>query len=330
MEFNSLFLALTVAASGLIITACGSDSDSTPINSSTNNTEKSLSYSDFIVESDGSGDKETVFRSDVMISPSSVRTTYSTVVDNGFTPREDKTTYFILADNFSFQSQQYIDNYKLDPDLGGLVTDLNEDSINISYRADNGTTLDFTDAISQIDISNQPLAYNYNNENGVYVDFGSDSYNPDYIFGGDINLLSFPEGSQCLIFEDTSGDYPYYVFELETIDWQTGDIVSNTVEGYTSLEALLSDRNYNSSNTGVDQIENVGINNQIRAVRLTDESLGYESAYVEYNGAIYQAYYEEGYDYSEDTDPNLDIVYCDGFNDTAADFLEAQYKNYIK
>ena len=76
--------------------------------------------------------------------------------------------------------------------------------------------------------------------------------------------------------------------------------------------------------------EKVGRNNELTAVRYTDENGEIEAA-VQYNGLVYNAYYYQK-DVQEDSDTDLTkgVVDCDLYNSVATKFLETQIKTNYK
>lgn len=331
MRLNKIALGLALTIGALAVTACNDDNDSSSNIGGDNNNgnESSLSYSDFYLEYNDSNNKRSVTRSDIKISANNVLSTYTTFIDNGTSNSDDLTTSFVLANNFTYEAQEYVDNFKFDADISNLVSRVNKNSIDISYKSKNGKVLNFNDPFNNVNISNQPLAID-SDDTGVRVgNLGNDSNNA--MINEELRMLSFPSGSECIMFGNTTGDFPYYDFELENYDAVTGKLTPNTVQDFTTLEQLLTDqsRYYDNAKTAV--IENVGINNTIRAVHFTDDNdSSYEYAYVEYKGAVYYSSYEQQSDEVVNYDPNVEDIRCDGYNKTAADFLQNLYIKYSK
>lgn len=325
MKTNKLFLILALATGIISIAGCNDDNDSIVVGEGNGN-NNSLSYIGFDSEYNDTSGSRSVYKEEITIAPGKVTTKYTTIVDSGLKLRDDLTTSIILANNFTHEQPVYINNFKLDPNIGGIIKEVNNNNIEISYKSRNGKTLSFKEPYTRVDISSQNLSTS-SDEPGVRIEDltrGNDSILDE------VKALRFPVGSECIVYSETTGDFPYYEFELEDFDYVSDKVSPNTVGNFKNLEDLLADRSSYEPNASNAVIENVGINNNIRAVHFTDADDDYEYAYVEYQGKVYYASHTEEDVFDNNINPNIAALYCDGYNQVAASFLETQYIKYLK
>ncbi len=325
MKTNKLFLSLTLATGIISIAGCNEDNDSIVVGGGNSN-GSSLSYIEFNSEYNDNSGSRSVYKEEISIAPGKVTTKYTTIVDSDLKLRDELTTSFILANNFTYEQPVYINNFKLDPNISDVIKRVNNDNIEISYKSRNGKTLNFKDPYTRVDISSQSLSTN-SDDTGVRIE---DLTGGNESILDEIKALRFPTGSECIVYGETTGDFPYYEFELEDFDFVSGAVSHNTVGNFKNLEDLLADRSSYEPNASDAVIENVGINNKVRAVHFTDEDDDYEYAYVEYQGKVYYASYVEEELYNNNINPNVAAIFCDGYNQVAASFLETQYTKYLK
>lgn len=325
MRANKLFLSMGLVIGIINITGCNDDNDSIVVVGSDSN-DNSLSYIGFDSEYNDSSNSRSVYKKEVTIAPNNVTAKYTTIVDSGLKLRDDITTSILLAKSFTYEQPIYIDNFKFDPNIGNAVKRVSKNEIEISYKSQNGQTLNFKSPYTRVNISSQPLSTN-SDDTGVRI---IDLTRGNEGILEEIKALRFPVGSECFVYGQTTGDFPYYEFELEDFDFVSGAVRPNTVANFKNLEDLLADRSSYEPNASDAVIENVGINNNIRAVHFTDENIDYEYAYVEYQGKVYYASYVEEELYDNNINPNVAAISCDGYNQVAASFLETQYIKYIK
>ena len=129
-------------------------------------------------------------------------------------------------------------------------------------------------------------------------------------------MLLSPTGSQCYILQETPSQSYYTFYDLASRE----DITIN--------QWLDEQRKYNTVTNIIN--EKVGRNNELTAVRYTDENGEIEAA-VQYNGLVYNAYYyQKDVQEDSDTDFTKDVVDCDLYNSVATKFLETQIKTNYK
>ena len=298
MKINKLYAGIALAST-LVLTGCGGDDDS----SSTVNNE--LNYSVFDPFTDVVNDEyqDAWGKLAYTISNNGVMETISTVVGSSPTAYQnsrgddDELEYYAGKNAFAavpenFDSKFYAINF-IDSDTFTLKVQMDNSTFNSTYDI---TTLDLTG------VGKQPR----DATTGIDTDL---DYFPD-----EFNA-TFPSGSECYIFLETPNQTFYTFSEDED-------------EGSMTIDEWIANQPKWRTVTNVVK-ENVGLNNELPAVRYTDAD-GDIIAAVRYNGLIYSATYnQEGIQEKENTDPDVSEVYCNQYNDVATDFFVTQIKaNY--
>ncbi|KRU23675.1 hypothetical protein ACTXGK_11715 [Psychrobacter sp. T6-5] len=298
MKINKLYAGIALAST-MILTGCGDDNEVGP----TVNNE--LDYTVFDPFTDMSNDEyqDGWGKLAYKLSNNGLIQTISTVVGSSPTAYQnsrsddDELEYYAGKNAFAavpenFDSKFYKINF-VDSDTFTLKVQSNNSTFNSTYDI---ATLDLTG------VGKQPR----NATTGIDTDL---DYFPDGF------NATFPSGSQCYIFLETPNQTFYTFSEDEDEGSMTIDEwITNQQEWYTVTNVVK---------------EYVGLNNELPAVRYTDED-GDIIAAIRYNGLIYSASYsQEGIQEKENTDPGVSEVYCNQYNDVATKFLETQIKaNY--
>ena len=294
MKINKLYAGIALAST-LVLTGCGGDDGSSTVNNE-------LNYTVFDPFTDVVNDeyKGAWGKLEYTISNSGVMETISTVVGSSPTAYQnsrsddDELEYYAGKNAFAavpedFDSKFYTINFT-DSDTFTLKVHSNNSTFNSTHDI---LTFDLTG------VGKQPR----NATTGIDTDL---SYFPDGF------SATFPSGSECYILLETPNQTFYTFSEDEDEGSMTIDKwLANQQEWYTVTNVVK---------------ENVGLNDELPAVRYTDAD-GDTIAAVRYNGLIYSATYnQEGIQEKESTDPDVSEIDCDTYNDVAADFLEAQIK----
>ncbi|MGP9519907.1 MULTISPECIES: hypothetical protein [unclassified Psychrobacter] len=308
MKINKLYTGLALA-SALVLTGCGGDDDGQYVVSNGDDNgpivNNELSYTVFDPFTDvNDGDYKTAWgKLDYRFSNSGLIQTISTIVGSSPTAYQDSLgdvseLEFYAGQNLfiavpeDFDSQFYNISF-VDSDTFKLSIRSGSASVNSTYDI---KTLDLSG------VGKQP----FDAETGIDTDL---SY-----FPSSFNSI-FPNGSQCYILLETPNQDFYTFYEDED-------------EGSMTIDKWIANQKTQKTITNLFK-ENIGINNKLSAARYTDE-YGDIIAAVEYKGLIYSASYnQKGIQEKENTNPDISEVYCDLYNDVAANFLETQIKaNY--
>ena len=309
MKVSKLYTGILLAST-LIVTGCGSDdSDSTIITD--NNTgpivNNELNYTAFDSFTDVSNGlyKKGWGKITFKINNNGLTRTTSTVVgssDNAYQisigDEEGHHDYYVADKTFA-KVKDGFDNsfYK--------VNFIDSDSFNLKIQTDN-RSIDAVYDIKTLDLSGvKKLAVNA--KTGINTDLSYDGFQSN---------VAFPTGSQCYILQETPSQSYYTFYDLASRE----DITIN--------QWLDEQRKYNTVTNIIN--EKVGRNNELTAVRYTDENGEIEAA-VQYNGLVYNAYYyQKDVQEDSDTDFTKGVVDCDLYNSVATKFLETQIKTNYK
>lgn len=307
MKINRLYTGIALATT-LILTGCGDDNDdnvSKPDNNGGPIVNNELKYSVFDPFSEVVNNKYQTGWGKLayIIGDSKFSETISTVL--GSSPnayQEDigantDIEYYASKNAFAAipagSESKFLKFNFTDSDTFKLRIKSNDSSLNFTYDI---VTLDLTG------VGKQPR----NATTGIDTDL-------DYFPEG-FNA-TFPSGSQCYILQETPSQ-SYYAF----YDYDAGKDIT--------LDEWIADKK--EGETIIDLVtENVGRNNELPAVRYTNE-YGEMVGAVAYKGLIYNAFYnQKDVKQNADTNPDIAEVYCNQYNDVATKFFEAQIKaNY--
>lgn len=304
--------------SALILSGCGGDDDSSDstANNGGNNSEGSsgaivdgqlkftvFDYFNDIVDGDfAAGRGKLVYN----LSSSNVSPVVSTIVGSSSTAyqnisiNDDDIDYYVSNNIFlEIPIPDDFDNRYF------KVRFTDNDTFKLTVQRNNSAIVSTYDIIT-LNISGLGRVSN-NATKGIVTDLETESdYLPDNI--------SFPTGSQCYIFRETP-DQSYYDF------YDSDEELGSNI----TIDQWIADQNFSGNTVSNLVRENVGRNNELRAVRYTDSD-GDIVAAVQFNGLVYDAnYYSKGVPLENNFDPTTEIVECDQYNDTAANFLEEQF-----
>ncbi|MGO2213820.1 hypothetical protein ACTXJ2_12250 [Psychrobacter alimentarius] len=306
MKMNKLYTGI-VLASTLILTGCGDDDSNSSTDNGNNDgpiVNNELKYATFDPFSEvinnkyQSGWGKLAYR----ISNDGLIATISTVLGSSPTAYQDSRSdtyieYYIGKNLFAdvpeeFDSKFYKINF-VDSDTFKLKVQSKGSTFNSTYDI---MTLDITGIGKQPRDATTGIATD--------LDYFPDNFN-----------ATFPSGSKCYILQETP-DQDFYTFD-------DGDD-----EGSMTIEQWIAKERKNQTVTDLVK-EKVGNNNELQAVRYTNED-GDIVAAVLYEGLIYDAsYHQKGVQEKENTNPDIAEVYCNLYNDVATKFFEAQIKtNY--
>ena len=308
MKVNKLYASIALS-SVLALTGCGGDDNGEYIVGSNDNgsplTKNELNYTVFDAFTDVSDDDyiDGWGKLAYKFNNNSFTEITSTVVGSSYTAYQDSRgdndalEYYVGTNVFAaipedFDSKFYKIKF-VDSDTFKLNIHSGNASINSTYDI---ITLDLAG------VGKQP----FNAKTGIDTDLSS--------FPIGVNPV-FPNGSQCYILLETP-DQNFYTFS------------EDEDEGNITIDEWLAKRQRYNTVTNLVK-ENVGLNNELPAVRYTDED-GDTIAAVRYKGLIYAAsYHQKGVQEKFDIDPDISEVYCGMYNDVAATFFEKQIKaNY--
>lgn len=199
--------------------------------------------------------------------------------------------------------------------LGKTVKIVDGDTLSVTYP---NTQLTEILDISSFDISGKGRNTT-NLTSGVITDL--DHYNSYFKA---INY-SFPQGSQCYVF-NTKTNLPSYYLDhsadssaKDLGEWVSQQQYNHYIENNGKREVIkASDIVY----------ENVGKNNDLPAVHFKDQVGNYHSAIL-YEGSVVTADYTDGVNYEmpvANTDPAKGPIECWAYNKVAADYLAEQMK----
>ena len=308
MKVNKLYTSMALA-SALLITGCGSDDDSSSSTDNGNNdgpiVNNELNYATFDPFSDVINDKYQAGWGKLAykISNDGLIETISTVVGSSPTAYQDSRSdtyieYYVGKNLFAavpeeFDSKFYNINF-VDSDTFKLKVQSKSSTFNSTYDI---MTLDITGIGKQPRDATTGIATD--------LDYFPDGFN-----------ATFPSGSKCYILQETP-DQDFYTFDDDD------DEDSMTIEEWITKERK------NQTVTNLVK-EKVGSNNELQAVRYTNED-GDIVAAVLYEGLIYDAsYHQKGVQEKESTNPDTAEVYCNLYNDVATKFFETQIKATYK
>ena len=305
MKINKLYASIALT-SALALTGCGGDDDGEYVAGGGNNGDpivnNELNYATFDPFSDVvNGKYKTGWgKFDFKLNNNGLIRSISTVVGSSPTAYQDSRSddlrleYYVGNNLFAavpeeFDSKFYKINF-VDSDTFKLKIQSGSGIVNSTYDI---ITLDLTG------VGKLPKNAQTGIETGL--DYFPDGFN-----------ATFPSGSQCYIFLETS-DQDYYTF------------TDGEDEGSITIDQWLANEKKRNTVSNVVK-ENVGSKNELQAVRYTDGD-GDINAAVIYKGLIYDAYYyQKGVQEKEDTNPNIAEVYCNQYNNVATKFLETQIK----
>ncbi len=307
MKINKLYAGIALAGT-LILTGCGDDNDDNVSNPDNNggpivNNELNYTLFDSFTEVVNGQYKGGWGKVDYKANNNGLMQTVSTVVGSSPTAYQNSSSGYTDIEYYASKNT-FIAVPEGSQDKFYKVNFIDSNTFKSSIQM-NGSSIDSTYDIVTINLSGVGRLPS-SATTGIRTDLNSFSDNFS---------ATFPSGSQCYILQETPTQ-SYYVF----YDYDAGQDVT--------LDEWIADEE--EANTATDLVkEKVGSNNELPAVRYTDE-YGDMVGAVQYNGLVYNAYYyQAGVKDTAITDFTKDVVNCDLYNDVAADFFETQIKaNY--
>jgi hypothetical protein len=304
MKINKLYAGIALAST-LVLTGCGGDDDSEYVGGGDNSgpiIDNQLNYSVFdpFTEVVNNEYKEAWGKFAYTLSNNGVMETISTVVGSSPTAyqknRSDDNGIEYYASKNAFAA--------VPEDSGNKfykVNFIDSDTFTVKIQSGDAPILSTYDILTLdlTDVGKQPR----------YAPTGIDTDLSYFPSGFD---ATFPSGSECYIFLETPAQ-SYYTF----YDYNSGQNIT--------LEEWIADEREDNTLTNLVQ-EQVGNNNELKAVRYTDEDGDFVAA-IEYKGLVYTAYYyQKDVQDKSNTNPEIEEAYCNLYNDVATDFLETQIK----
>ncbi len=288
---KTVFAFSTILVASLGLAACGGDDSSYDTVSPTEIQFSTVSFS----HNNGLRYSE---RSDVVLRDGQIQTTSKVFEGVNNSPAFSFPYTYIAANYYrTFDATKQEFNAIISPTLKVLTPTSYSYTLN---SATNNQSLTFTPALKSYDIS------------GITTADTERFFTPLSLYN--LNNAQFPANSIC---------YADVIEKVSSPVFKLGYAFLNQ----KTLEEWLDTANAANSNNYDYEIVKVGENNEYRAIRLVDPSnykgdIGYEAA-VEMDGSVYTAdYIFNGY--SRYIGPDTDSVYCNHFNDIAADYLETQ------
>ena len=304
MKINKLYAGIALATT-LLLTGCGDDNDNNVSNPDNNggpivNNELSYTVFDSFTEVVNGQFQGGWGKLAYVIGNNKFSETISTVVGSSPTAYQESTSEYTDIEYYAGKNTFVaVPAGSEDKFYKANFTDSN--TFKSSIQMD-GSSIDSTYDIVTIDLSGVGRLPS-SATTGIRTDLNSFSDNFS---------ATFPNGSQCYILQETPTQ-SYYAF----YDYDAGQDIT--------LDEWIADEE--EANTATDLVkEKVGRNNELPAVRYTDE-YGDMVGAVQYNGLVYNAYYyQKGVKDAAMTDFTKDVVDCNLYNDVAADFFETQVK----
>lgn len=350
-------ILLLSLSSIVAFTGCAEDSDSTvaqipkeeqqlgPINAD------QFAYSDFSFKVGTSGNEsieDAVWkRVDTILSTNNISRQTSLVKpsDEIVDESQELPEYYTVAGN-GFELK--INQNKFDNQWSFTVVDTDtfslelKDSVPRFIETFNISSFDLTgfgrrEANGDINYSAPvPQDENEDNTSFPYSDFAQDNTSTGLIT--DLRFLTklstdikFPQNSKCYVLQE-SANLQHYKFNT---------LSSYTKMDYEKLDDWLNDMTNNLQPSGlldnsaaryeVANIvrESIGKDNLIEAVRFTDQFGRYHAA-VKVDGRTYRAIYNGKDEFNQKSiDPEQSSVYCESYNNIAADFIAKQIISYL-
>ena len=304
MKINKLYAGIALAST-LVLTGCGGDDDSEYVGGGDNggpivNNQLNYSLFDSFTEVVDDQYKRGWGKVTFEVNNNGLMQTISTIVGSSTTAYQNSTSGYKDVEYYAGKNT-FITVPEGSKDKFFKVNFIDSDTFESSIQM-NGSSINATYDIVTIDLNNVGKLP-FSATTGIRTDLNS--------LSDDFNS-TFPSGSECYILQETPAQ-PYYLF----YDYNAGRDIT--------LEEWIDDRREDSTLTDLVQ-ENIGRDNELPAVRYTDE-YGDMIGAVLYNGLVYNAYYyQKGVKTNTITDFTKNVVDCDLYNDTAADFFVTQIK----
>ncbi len=264
---------------------------------------KEIKYYNIFVGSHSAELTEFIFRN------GSIKYTPTALVGNPKKELSNANQYYlapsfeaVIADNDDAYFKQMAKTTKI----------LSKNNFTWDIKSKTGKSLTFNILLTEIDISGKT-------EKDKNIELDTVSSNKF--------TYSFPKGSSCYV---TKGSHNFAYFEFDDDEHTTR--YKSVQEWYDGEKELLFGQKLIAKKT-----MKIGDNNQYTATYLelakaNDSKYEIDDypAIVEYKGKLYDADYVFKEEYQDNTDPSKGKVHCDTYNETSAEYLSKQIKEFFK
>lgn len=249
-------------------------------------------------------------------------------IDTGYSDGEREITITNIIGNFNSQNINNLDNSIVLADrFEGTLEDryIEVDGRTVKrpvYQKNSNNRFDYQTVYRTLDLSNVRVfdyqqANGFNSARGIFTALN----NYPSIANNAFSNLAFPNGAVCYI-PVTTSERSFYAFnDRDRSSFQNLDRWIDAAEG------RFSD-NRNSRTTRF----SVGENNNNRAAQVKFFAFGNDPEYlyngIEYNNDIYETDYIDSNQLRPNENTINGVVDCSLVNDIAADFIEAQVREY--